>query len=173
MMMELFKKLFNCRLFVFGSIIGISIVALAGALVGQFVFDLPPCHLCILQRIPFVAVIILGLIGLFWARSRLVMMSLSAVAFFVNSGIALYHTGIERNWWSESSGCAVNFDFEQSAQSLMEQITSAQVESCATIPWADPILGLSMANYNVLLCALMGIFCVIGLSNQLQEKHNR
>lgn len=165
--MDMIKKFMTCPVFVFGAILGISVIALAGALIGQFVFDLPPCNLCILQRIPFALGIIWGLTGLLWPAGRPILLGLSILTFIGNSGLALYHSGIERNWWDEAVGCAANFDLGGGAQSLVSQIMTAQTASCAKIPWADPVLGLSMANYNVMLCAGMAVFCGVTLFLQL------
>lgn len=157
--MDVIVKYMKCPVFVFGAVLGISVFALAGALVGQFVFDLPPCNLCIWQRVPFVLGVIWGIAGLLWPAGRPVLLGLSVVTFVGNSGLALYHSGIERSWWDEAVGCAANFDLNAGAQGIMSQIMSAQIGSCAKIPWADPVLGLSMANYNVMLCAGMAVFC--------------
>ena len=43
-------------------------------------------------------------------------------------------------------------NFGETPQSMLENILSAPTGNCAEIPWQDPILGLSMANYNVILC---------------------
>ncbi len=161
--MDMIDKFMKCPVFVFGAVLGVSVIALTGALVGQFVFDLPPCNLCILQRIPFVLAALWGIAGLVWPSVRPALLGLSVLTFAGNSVLGFYHSGIERQWWDEALGCSANFDFNAGAQSLMSQITSAQVSSCAKIPWADPILGLSMANYNVLLCAGMAIFCGMAL----------
>lgn len=137
----------------------ISSIALAGALTGQLVFDLPPCIMCIYQRIPYAVVILLSLIGLTLPALQRAMLGLNGIAFAINTGLAFYHTGIEQRWWDETQGCKVSFDFDHvSVESLLSKITSAQTGSCADIPWVDPILGLSMANYNVALCAVLTVF---------------
>ncbi len=151
---------------------GISLVALAGALFAQLALDMAPCQMCIYQRIPFVVILALSGIGLFVNKAEIPFLGAIGVVFEINAALALYHTGIERQWWSESSGCKANFDFNNiSAQSLLDKITSAQISSCSEIPWQDPLLGLSMANYNLLLCLGMSSLCLYGIYRVLKAKH--
>lgn len=138
-----------------------SLMAVSGALVAQFAFDMPPCILCIYQRIPYGVVFLVGMGAFLTKKAESASLFIIAFTFFVNSCLAIYHSGIERQWWSESSGCSVSFDFHaQGTQNLLEQITSAQTGSCADIPWIDPILGLSMANYNAFICFGLSIALV-------------
>lgn len=160
----LLSRLFRSDIIVLAVIMDVAIIALLAALVGQFAFGLAPCQMCIYQRIPFVAVIILGAVGLAVPRLRKVVIGVSGLAYLGNAWLAFYHTGIEQKWWDETVGCAANFDF--SAPSLLDRVMSAQATSCADIPWIDPVFGLSMANYNILLCAGMFVFCMVALSRQ-------
>src|SRR5690606_22429449 len=86
---------------------------------------------------------------------------LCGLTFLINSAIAFYHSGVEQKWWrSAVEGCAVP-RLGDNPQSLLENILSAPTARCDEIPWADPILGLSMANYNVVLCLGMAALCLI------------
>jgi hypothetical protein len=50
---------------------------------------------------------------------------------------------------------------EGSATEILAKIQSIkEAVRCDEIPWADPIFGLSMANYNVLFCASLGIAAI-------------
>ena len=119
----------------------------------------------------------LGLAGLALRKKPAIadsVLGVLAVNFMTNAGIAAYHTGLEQKWWaSEVEGCNADFgnlgaeEAAPSTQSLLENILSAPTGNCAEIPWQDPILGLSMANYNVLLC--FGIFAACLLSILLRN----
>lgn len=88
-------------------------------------------------------------------------MALIGLTFSANAVIAAYHTGVERKWWkSFLEGCSTP-DLSGSIDDLMARIQAAPVTTCDAIPWVDPILGLSMANYNVLFCAALAAiaFC--------------
>lgn len=133
-----------------------SVLALTGALIGQYGFNLRPCELCIVQRVPFVLNIFLGLTALFWTSKRISLIALSGIVFIVNSGIAVFHSGVERKWWAGLTGCT-SPDMSGSIEELMQRIQQTAVTRCDEIAWS--FMGLSMANYNVLFCAMLGMFC--------------
>lgn len=149
---------------IFIAIIALSILALGAALVAEIVFGLEPCILCVYQRGPFATAILLGALGLYF-RDRpnitIAMLWLCALNFLTNTGIAFYHTGVEQKWWrSAVEGCTVP-QLGDSPQSILENILSAPTAQCADIPWQDPILGLSMANYNVVFCLCLFALCAM------------
>ncbi len=156
-------RLLSCPVTVFGGVIAISITALAAALASEVFLGLEPCKLCIYQRWGFVAAGMLAAIGLFMRKSPAWsprMALLTAIAFAVNAAVALYHTGVEKKWWvSQVEGCIVT-DFGTEPDSILANIMAAPTAPCDTIPWADPLLGLSMANYNVILCAGMALVMI-------------
>lgn len=51
------------------AVFGLSVVAVAAALVSQHVYDMQPCAWCVLQRLIFLCVALVALLGLAW-RSR-------------------------------------------------------------------------------------------------------
>lgn len=162
----LIGKLLSCPVFVNAGIIGVSVFSLAAAFTAQYGFGLEPCILCLIQRGPFVAAALLGAAGLFLAlrggeKASAILIAVSGVTFLVNSAVAFYHTGVERHWWrSVLEGCSVP-DLGTTPEDLLKAIQSAPVARCDEIPWADPWLGLSMANYNVLMCLGLAAGCAL------------
>lgn len=158
-------KLLHCPFAVLIGITAISFFSLLAALGSEVFLGLEPCILCVYQRIPYLAVILFGFIGLALkkhAPAPQIMIGLSGLAFALNSVIAFYHTGVEQKWWQSAvEGCAVP-NFGNEPQSILENILSAPTANCAEIPWEDPLIGLSMANYNIILC--FGLFCVCAVS---------
>lgn len=147
-------------------ILGTSIFALSAALIGQYMFGLEPCTLCLYQRVPFIAAIIFALIGLALKRSQpnvtTTTIALSGLAYGINTGIAAYHTGVEQKWWASAvEGCKIDFSGATDSRSFLENIMSAPGTPCDVIPWQDPLLGLSMANYNIALGAFVAGLCVV------------
>lgn len=127
----------------------LSALSLGFALISQYGFGLHPCELCIYQRIPFGIIIVLGIIGFLAARFAKPVIALSGLALFINSAIAFFHSGVERKWWAGLEGCSAP-DMSGSIEELMARIQNTAVTRCDEIAWQ--FLGLSMANYNVLLC---------------------
>jgi disulfide bond formation protein DsbB len=151
---------------------GVSVVALIAAFASEAFLGLEPCKLCIYQRWPYVVAAILGTMGFIaHARPRLLAGTLAGctLSFGVNACIALYHSGVERHWWASAvEGCAVP-DFAAAPQTMLENILSAPTGRCDEIPWADPLLGLSMANYNValgLVLAVVSLYTLMRLRAQ-------
>jgi len=137
----------------------ISAASLGMALIAEHMFGLQPCILCIYQRWPYAIVIALGIIGFFVAhkKGQAGLFGLIGLTMIANSAIAFYHTGVELKWWpSHLEGC--NSGLSGSAEDILAQIEArTEAARCDEIPWADPILGLSMANYNVVFCLGLGI----------------
>ena len=78
-----------------------SAIALLVALGSQYLGGVAPCKLCLWQRLPHGAVIVIGVSALLWfrePRERLFLTWLAAIAFAVGAGTALYHTGVEQHW---------------------------------------------------------------------------
>ena len=159
------------KVYVFLGLAGISAAALGMALIAQYVFGLAPCNLCVIQRYPYGIVIALGLIGaVLVGRSQIgvnICLGLSALAMAFNSVVAFYHTGVELKWWrSVLEACNVP---ELDPNDILGSIEAAPVVRCDEIPWADPILGLSMANYNIAFCAALAVIAFIALFNKTKK----
>lgn len=126
---------------------GGSLALLLGAFAFQYIGGLPPCKMCIWQRWPHVAAILLGVVGLTFPRRAIP--ALGALAAFITSAIGVYHTGVERDWWEGPTTCTSGPIGGISAQDLMDQIMAAPLVRCDDVPWE--MLGLSMASWNAVL----------------------
>lgn len=164
-MKEFVLKILGCHKLMPLVMAGIAASSLAMALMAQYVFGLEPCILCVIQRYPYGIVIALGLLGFAFSfkckKAVSVLMGLIGITFLVNSVIAFYHTGVEQKWWpSHLEGCAVP-DMVGNMDEILADIQSrTEAVRCDVIPWADPILNLSMANYNVIFCAGLGLVAI-------------
>lgn len=130
----------------------LSALTLGMAFLSQYGFGLAPCELCIWQRWPYAAVILLGLAAWKLERLRLPLLSLIALAFAIDSGIAVFHVGVEQTWWAGLSGCSGG-STAQSLEALRAQVLAAPVVRCDDV--AFRFLGLSMAGWNALWAALL------------------
>lgn len=113
-----------------------------------------PCELCILQRWPHVAAIVIALLILWLGNSRL-LATLGAIAAGAAMGLAIYHSGVELRWWPGPAHCAggVGGLTGMSAQDLLTKLQSAPVVRCDEVAWR--FLGLSMAAWNAVFSALL------------------
>lgn len=164
-------KYLSCPFVIILTMMATSIFSLAMAYTAEFAFDLKPCILCLYQRIPFAIVIALGLIAFASIkfikdskkRSAQIIVALMGLSMAANSALAAFHTGVEQKWWRfGEEGCAVP-EFSEDPKTLIDHIMSSPSVSCDEIAWIDPILGLSMANYNIIWCLGLALLCLLNL----------
>lgn len=128
-----------------------SFALLAGAFVFQWLGYLP-CQMCLWQRWPHVAAIIIGLIALRVNAAWLCL--LGAAAALITAGIGGYHTGVERGWWEGPASCTGGGGNALSGDLL--SLDGPRLIMCDQVSWA--FLTLSMPSWNMLfsicLCLL-------------------
>lgn len=126
---------------------GGSAALLLGAFGFQHLGGMPPCKLCLWQRWPHAAAVVIGAAALVLPGRALPL--LGALAALCTAGIGLYHTGVERGWWEGPNTCTSGDVTGISAEQLLEQIMAAPMVRCDEVPWE--MLGLSMASWNALV----------------------
>lgn len=134
---------------------------LGGALLSQYVGGLYPCEMCLWQRWPHLAAILLAL-GAFALRARAdlsrLLVLLAALAIALSGAIGAFHAGVEYGWWEGITACSVPMG-GGSAQDMLDAIMAAPITRCDVAPWS--LLGISLAGYNALLS--LGAALLIGL----------
>src|SRR5947207_7012360 len=85
-----------------GFVLIASVAVLGTALLSQYWGGLAPCELCLLQRWPWVAAIVISSAAMIVAdRTALPWVALAlAGVFAVGSALAFYHVGVERHWFA-------------------------------------------------------------------------
>ena len=126
----------------------ISTTLLGGALLFQYVGGLAPCSLCIWQRWPHLAVMILALAGLRGIQPRL-MLILICLAGIVSAGLGAYHAGVEWRLWSGPTGCTASLALDGSIAAITDQLLATPLVRCDEVAWS--LFGLSMAGWNALI----------------------
>jgi len=115
-----------------------------------------PCELCILQRWPHVAAIVLAalvwLTG--WTRSLAILGMIAAGAAM---GLAIFHMGVEMMWWPGPAHCSgsVSSIARMSASDLMAKLQETPVTRCDEVAWR--FLGVSMAGWNAIWSAVLAV----------------
>jgi len=125
-----------------------SVGLLLGAFAFQYIGGMYPCTLCIWQRWPHTAAVVIGVMAL--ASGLRALPYLGAAAALVSAGLALFHTGVERAWWDGLASCSGNSIAGLSMDQLLNSsvIIAAPVR-CDAVAWE--MFGLSMASWNGLL----------------------
>jgi disulfide bond formation protein DsbB len=137
-----------------------SAALLAGAFTFQ-AFGYAPCHLCLLQRWPHAAAIVIG--GLALVLGWQVLPWLGAAAALTTAGLGLYHTGVERQWWEGPTTCTSGSIEGIDPTDLLNQILAAPVVKCDVAAWE--MLGISMASWNM-LASLVLVFVWIAAARK-------
>lgn len=135
---------------------------LGGALLFQHVGGLAPCPLCLWQRYPHVAVILLALPALVVVRARFqaALLTLAALALVAGAGIAGFHVGVEQGWWQGTAACEGRvFEPGLTIEELRRRLMAAEVVRCDEVPWS--LFGVSMAGYNMVISLGIGAFSLL------------
>ncbi|TRW17102.1 disulfide bond formation protein B [Glacieibacterium frigidum] len=125
---------------------------LGGALLFQHVGGLYPCEMCIWQRWPHAAALVLGCVA--WAmRSNRAVVALAAVAVLVSGAIGVFHAGVELKWWEGVTACSANLAGGSQAD-IMASILNTPLVRCDAVAWS--LFGISMAGWNAILSTGIG-----------------
>jgi disulfide bond formation protein DsbB len=144
------------------AIAAIGAATILGAYFFQYVLGLPPCPLCLEQRIPYYIAIPLALVTAFGASLgapawRLRMgFALLAAAMLVSAGLGVYHAGIEWKFWPGPTECSGALPPLGGNIDLLKQVQTTAVVRCDEAAWR--LFGLSLAGYNVLISAGLALF---------------
>ncbi|WP_298724016.1 disulfide bond formation protein B [uncultured Ferrovibrio sp.] len=143
-----------------------SVASLAFAFIAQYGFGLAPCELCIWQRWPYTASILLGLAALLMPRWRGPLLVLAALSFATGASIAIFHVGVEEKWWQGLASCG-GAPTPKTLEELRAQLMTAPVVRCDEA--AFRFLGLSMAGWNVIWAGLLAVFTAIAARRAFRE----
>ncbi len=142
--------------------------ALLGALGFQYLGGYPPCQLCHWQRYAHLAALLLAIAALpFAGMPCRLLAGASGLAFLGGAGIAGFHAGVENGWWQGLPGCSAPDLSGLSVDELREALLQTEVVPCDEVAWS--LLGLSMADWNLLLSAAAGaaiLWLVSGLRHE-------
>jgi disulfide bond formation protein DsbB len=145
----------------------LSFATLAGAWYFQFVLGYQPCHLCLIQRIPYYIVIPLSLVLTIaaWAKTPRQLIAIGLVALLIatlcSAALGAYHAGVEWAFWDGPSDCTGPLINLNSGGSLLDQLNSIHVVPCDKAAWR--LVGISLAGYNVLISLALAAVAGCGL----------
>mgnify|MGYP000901819398 CR=1 FL=1 len=124
---------------------------LGGAFAFQYIGGLHPCEMCIWQRWPHAAALILASLALFApGAGKRAPLLLAALAEFVTAGIGMFHAGVEQRWWQGPTACSAS---DLGSGDFLSNVMATPVVQCDQIAWS--LAGISMAGYNVIFSGLI------------------
>ena len=142
-----------------------GVATILGAYYFQYVMGLPPCPLCLDQRIAYYVSIPLALVIAAAGRRvprRLAALGLGLIALVMlfNAGLALYHAGIEWKWWPGPQECSGPLSDFTAGGDLLSQLSNVTLVRCDEAAWR--FLGISLAGYDVLISLALAAIAAWG-----------
>jgi len=161
-----------------GIVAAAAAATLAGAWFFQYVLKLPPCPLCLDERVPYyVAVpvaILIGVAAMRTAPRTLVLGGLIIIGLLMaaSATLGVYHSGVEWQWWPGPRDCSGPLSEFGDARDLLKQLQSVQVVRCDEAAWR--FLGLSLAGYNALISlglAIVALWAIVAVARRPLFEH--
>ena len=137
----------------------VGLATIGGFFFFEYVLGLPPCPLCLEQRLPFyfsvplAAMLWLG--GGYGASRKVLMLGFLAIAgaMLWNAGLAAFHAGVEWKFWPGPTECSGPINSLGSTGNLMKSLQSIRVVRCDEAAWR--LFGISLPGYNVFVSLFM------------------
>ena len=124
-----------------------SLFLLIGALLFQYVGNMPPCKMCYWQRYPHIVAVVIAVLFIIIRIESLKFLGL--ISALSTATVGAYHAGVERDWWEGPQSCTSGTIEGLSTDELLAQIMTAPLVRCDEIPWQ--LLGISMAGWNMVI----------------------
>ena len=135
-----------------------SIFAIFAAYFIQYVLKHEPCNLCLLERMPYLASIIIISFCLLFKKFEKISLIFLSLVFFSATLVAIYHFGIEQGFIKESLVCDLNNGSNNlSREALLNQLKKMPV-SCKDVTFK--IFGLSLATFNIFISLILSIITI-------------
>ena len=138
---------------ILNGILVLSILSLSIAYFIQYVLGHKPCNLCIIERIPYIAAIILISLIFILNRYQKIISSLILIFFIFGAVVSFYHFGIEQGFFSESLVCDLDNSRPLNKEELLNQLKKTEIVSCKDVTFR--FLGLSLATINTVISLIL------------------
>lgn len=141
----------------------VCVALLAGALYFQHVLYLEPCPLCIFQRIVFVAMGVVFVVGFLHnprATAFHVYSIVIALLAFIGAGIAGRHVWLQNLPPDQVPECGAGLDFmlEQNSLTRVIELVFKGSGECAEIAWS--FLGLSIPGWTLIIFLVFALIAI-------------
>lgn len=132
-----------------------GLLALAVAAIAEHQLLMAPCALCLMERWPYRALFLLGLVAVLLARPPRLVLGLIALSFGFAILISLAHVGVEQGWWPDPWPACMAPRFH--GGSLAERLASMPrhpVKPCDSPNRLFNALPVSMATLDLVYAVL-------------------
>jgi len=146
--------MFSNNKLILNSILAFSFLSLAIAYFIQYILGHEPCNLCLIERIPYLASLILISLIFIINKFEKLIASIVLLFFIFGSVVSFYHVGIEQGFFSESLVCDLgSSNVNMSTEDLLKQLKNKTPISCKDVTFR--FFGLSLATINTIILILL------------------
>jgi len=143
----------NSNKLLLNGILAFSILSLLIAYFIQYVLGHKPCNLCIIERIPYIAAIILISLIFILNKHEKIISGTILIFFIFGTAVSFYHFGIEQGFFSESLICELSNNNPLNKEELLNQLKKAEIVSCKDVTFR--LFGLSLATINTIISLIL------------------
>lgn len=141
-------------------LIMIACAAVVGAALGsQFIGKLQPCELCLYERWPYYAAVVIAALGFSIHEHRgprVIAMWTLLLLFAASTVLAAYHVGVEQHWIAGPSACTGGTNGAASPEQLLAMLQHRQPVQCDVVQWS--FHGVSLAGLNLIASLVLTLF---------------
>jgi disulfide bond formation protein DsbB len=157
-----------------------AIVALVGLLTilavyfFEYALGYAPCPLCLEQRNAFyisVPLAALLWLGANYGASNKVMTAgfvVIALAMLWNTGLSIYHAGVEWKFWPGPSDCSGPINSFGPASNMLKELQDIRIARCDEAAWR--FLGISLAGWDVPVSLFLATIAAWGAKASLARR---
>ena len=144
-----------------------SILSLSIAYFVQYVLDHKPCNLCLIERIPYIASVILISLIFIINKFEKIIATVILLFFIFGAIVSFYHFGIEQGFFSESLVCDLGNNANLSKDQLLKQLENSSIVSCKDVTFR--VLGFSLATINTIISIVLSVIMTKIIKNYVKN----
>ena len=132
-----------------------SVFTLVATYFIEYILGHKPCNLCSIERIPYLASIILISLIFILNKYEKTISLIVGLVFVFGTIVSFYHFGIEQGFFDESLVCNLgNNSGALSSEDLLKELKKNTV-SCKDVTFA--LFGLSLATFNTIISLIISV----------------
>ena len=140
-----------------------SILSLSIAYFIQYVLGHKPCNLCLIERIPYIASVILISVIFIINKFEKIISIIILLFFIFASVVSFYHFGIEQGFFNESLVCDLRNNLNLSKEQILKQLENSPIVSCKDVTFR--VLGFSLATINTIISIILSAIMIKLIKN--------
>ena len=144
-----------------------SILSLSIAYFIQYALGHMPCNLCLIERIPYIASVILISLIFIINKFEKIIATVILLFFIFGAIVSFYHFGIEQGFFSESLVCDLGNNANLSKDQLLKQLENSSIVSCKDVTFR--VLGFSLATINTIISIILGVIMLKVIKNYVKN----